>query len=300
MRITLSRPTKVLFPAKGTTAAVSKAALAEYYEAVAPRMLPHLRGRPVARQRFPDGIEHGGFMEKQVPADAPAVVHRANVPKVDGGTATILVCDNATTLRYLANQAAITLHTWLARARTPRRPDRLILDLDPPAGFEAARAAALAARELFTEVGLDAYVMTTGSRGLHVTAPIAGRDDVDDVLALAHDLADVLAARQPRALTTAPRKADRGRRLYVDAMRNAYAQHAVAPFAVRPLPTAPVACPLHWEELDDRRLSARTYTLRTVLDRDDPWADFPRRGPSVATVRRRLEPPSSPSRTGMR
>lgn len=288
MTISLSRPDKLLFPPVGRTGGVSKADLAGYYEAAAGRMLPHLRGRPLARQRFPDGIEHGGFMEKQLPADAPDVVHSATVPKVDGGEVTMLVCDNAATLRYLANQAAITLHTWLARARTPRRPDRLILDMDPPAGFGAARSAALAARELFTEVGLDAHVMTTGSRGLHVTAPIAGRDDVDDVLALARDLADTLAGRQPRALTTAARKADRGRRLYVDAMRNAYAQHAVAPYAVRPLPKAPVATPLHWAELDDRRLTAGAYTIRTVLDRDDPWADFPRGGPSVAAIRKRL------------
>ncbi|GIH20067.1 non-homologous end-joining DNA ligase [Rugosimonospora africana] len=282
MTIALSRPDKLLFPG------VSKADLADYYDAVARRMLPHLRGRPLARQRFPDGIDHGGFMEKQVPADAPDVVHRAAVPKVGGGEVTMLVCDNAATLRYLANQAAITLHTWLARARSPRRPDRLILDLDPPAGFAAARSAALAARELFAEVGLDPFVMTTGSRGLHVTAAIAGRDDVGDVLALARDLAGTLADRQPRALTTAARKADRGRKLYVDALRNGYAQHAVAPYAVRPLRGAPVATPLHWDELDDRGLTARTYTIRTVLDRDDPWADFPRRGPSVAAIRRRL------------
>lgn len=282
MTVTLSRPDKLLFPG------VSKADLAGYYEAVAGRMLPHLRGRPLARQRFPDGIEHGGFLEKQVPADAPDVVHRATVPKAGGGEVTMLVCDNAATLRYLANQAAITLHTWLARARAPRRPDRLILDMDPPAGFAAARAAALAARDLFTEVGLDPYVMTTGSRGLHVTAAISGRDDVTDVLALARDLADTLARRQPRTFTTAARKADRGRKLYVDALRNGYAQHAVAPYSVRPLPGAPVATPLHWDELDDRRLTARSHTIRAVPDRDDPWADFPRGGPSVATIRRRL------------
>ena len=288
MTIAISRPDKLLFPPVGREAGVTKADLAGYYEAVAERMLPHLRERPLARQRFPDGIGHGGFMEKQLTADAPDVVHSATVPKVDGGEVTMLVCDNAATLRYLANQAAITLHTWLARARAPRRPDRLILDMDPPAGFAAARSAALAARELFTEVGLDGYVMTTGSRGLHVTAPIAGRDDVDEVLALARDLADTLAARQPRALTTAARKADRGRRLYVDAMRNGYAQHAVAPYSVRPLPKAPVATPLHWEELDDRRLTSGAYTIRTVLDHDDAWAAFPRGGPSVAAVRKRL------------
>ncbi|GAA5201749.1 non-homologous end-joining DNA ligase [Rugosimonospora acidiphila] len=292
MTISLSRPDKLLLPG------VSKADLADYYDAVAPRMLPHLRGRPLARQRFPDGIDHGGFMEKQLPAGAPDVVHRASVPKVSGGEVTMLVCDNASTLRYLANQAAITLHPWLARARAPRRPDRLILDMDPPAGFAAARAAALAARELFTEVGLEPYVMTTGSRGLHVTAPIAGRDEVNDVLALARELADALAARYPRTLTTAARKANRGRRLYVDALRNGYAQHAVAPYSVRPLPRAPVATPLHWHELDDPRLTARTHTVRTVLDRDDPWADFPRTGPSVAAVRKRLTDLAGPGLVG--
>jgi bifunctional non-homologous end joining protein LigD len=284
MPMTLTRPEKLLFPT------ISKADLADYYDAVAPRILPHLRGRPLTRQRFPDGIEHGGFMEKQAPAETPGVVHRAVVPKLSGGDITMLICDNAATLRYLVNQAAITLHPWLSKARAPRRPDRLILDFDPPGGFATARSAALQARELFTEVGLDPHVMTTGSRGLHVVAPIAGRDDVDDVLALARDLADTLAARNPRTLTTAPRKADRGRRLYVDAMRNGYAQHAVAPYAVRPLSTAPVATPLEWDELAERRVnSAQAFTIRTVLDRDDPWEQFPRRGPSVGGVRRRLD-----------
>ena len=282
MTITLSHPDKPLFPG------ISKSDLAGYYDAVAARMLPHLRGRPLTRERFPDGIEHSGFMEKKLPADAPDVVHRASVAKVDGGELTMLVCDNASTLRYLANQAAITLHTWLSRASRPRRPDRLILDMDPQGGFATARDAALAARDLFAEVGLDAYVMTTGSRGLHVAAPIAGRDDCDDVLALARDLAAVLVARQPQALTTAARKANRGHRLYVDAMRNGYGQHAVAPYAVRPLPNAPVATPLRWDELTGKGLTAQAYTIRTVLERDDAWAGFPRRGPSVAAVRAKL------------
>ena len=290
MTLTITHPDTLLFPG------VSKADLADYYEAVAAAMLPHLRGRPLAMQRFPEGIDGDGFIQKQLPAHAPGFVHHADVPKVDGGSVTMLVCDNRNTLRYLANQAAITLHSCLAPGRRPRKPDRLVLDMDPPGDlgadaskqFAVARGAALAARELFADLSVPAYVMTTGSRGLHVTVPLAGKDDVDDVLALARDLADLLVARNPRAFTTAVRRADRDGRLYVDALRNGYAQQAVAPYSVRPLPTAPVAAPLAWEELEDRGLGPRTFTVRNVTERPDPWQSFPRHGPSVATIRGQL------------
>ncbi|HKD96994.1 MAG TPA: DNA primase small subunit domain-containing protein, partial [Micromonosporaceae bacterium] len=267
---------------------------ADYYAAVARAMLPHLRGRPLALERFPDGVEGDGFMQKQLPAHAPGFVHHVAVGRVGGGEVDMLVCDNAATLRYLANQAAITLHHWLSRASAPRRPDRMVIDLDPAGDdFGPVRAAAAAVRGLLEEIDMPGYVMTTGSRGLHVTVPLAGRDDVDDVRAFAQDLAAVLVARDPDALTTSARKADRGGRLYVDVMRNSYAQHSVAPYSVRPLPGAPVATPLDWDELDDPKLDARRFTLRDIADRlgttGDPWDSFRRRGPALSAARRRLD-----------
>ncbi|HEY1486689.1 MAG TPA: non-homologous end-joining DNA ligase [Micromonosporaceae bacterium] len=286
--MTITHPDKQLFG----EAQISKQDLADYYRAVAPAMLPHLRGRPLALERFPDGIDGDGFMQKQLAASAPAFVHHRTVPRVGGGEVTMIVCDNARTLDYLANQAALTLHPWLSRGRNLHRPDRLIFDLDPSDDdFDTVRATAHELHGILERLGLAGYPMVTGSRGIHVTVPIAAREDFDDVRSFALDVANVLVARDPDRLTTQVRKAERGGRLFVDTLRNAYGQHAVAPYSVRPLPDAPVATPLDWSEVDDRHLSARQFTVRDIPDRlahGDPWHGIGRRAGGLSRARTRL------------
>lgn len=285
--VELTRPDKVLFPDDGIT----KADLAHYYAAVAERMLPHTRGRPLMMERYPDGVDRRPLMQKNAPDYFPDWIRRAEVSKV-GGTVEHPVADNAATLVYLANQASVTLHRWLSKADRPHHPDRLVFDLDPHGDdFPAVRDAALALRALLEELGLDNTVMTTGSRGLHVIVALDRRADFDTVRTFAHDTAEVLAGRHPDTLTTAPRKDARGDRLYLDVQRNAYAQTAVAPYSVRARAGAPVAAPVTWAEVEDTGLTARTWTVKTVLERldDDPWADAPRRGQGLGTARKRLD-----------
>ncbi|MEU6995520.1 non-homologous end-joining DNA ligase [Streptomyces sp. NPDC046465] len=285
--VEVKRAGKELFPQDGIT----KADLAEYYRRVAPRMLPELRGRPLMLERMPDGIDGDRFYQKEISDYFPDWIHRASVAKEDGEVTHVL-CDDTATLVYLAGQACITPHRWLSRADRPRSPDRLVFDLDPPTdGFEPVRRAAHQVRELLDELDLPAVLMTTGSRGLHVVVPLNRRDDVDDVLAFARAVADTLAARYPEQLTTEPRKDARKGRLYLDVARNGYAQTAVAPFAVRSRPGAPVAVPLDWDELDVPELTARRWTVTDLGDRleKDPWAGLARRGRGVAPAARRLE-----------
>ncbi|MFC4611205.1 non-homologous end-joining DNA ligase [Streptomyces maoxianensis] len=284
--VRINRPDKVLFPGEGIT----KADLAEYYRTVAPRMLPKLRGRPLMMERHPDGIDGPSFMHKDVPGHFPDWIHRAELPKEDG-TVTYVLCDDTATLVYLADQACITPHRWLSRADRPDHPDQLVFDLDPPGDdFTPVREAARALHHLLEELKLPSAVMTTGSRGLHVVVPLDRRAPFDDVRDFARDVADLLAARHPDALTTAPRKQARRGRLYLDVQRNAYGQTAVAPYAVRARPGAPVATPLAWPEVDEPDLDARRWTMKTVPDRldSDPWQDTLRRGRSLAPARRRL------------
>jgi bifunctional non-homologous end joining protein LigD len=174
----------------------------------------------------------------------------------------------------------ITVHTWLSRADDPHRPDRLIVDLDPSgARFAEVRAAARAAGDRLRDLGLAPYAMTTGSRGLHVVCPLRRGPSFGDVHTVARELAEELVADDPRHLTLEWHKADRGSRIYVDVNRNAYAQHAVAPYAVRPRPTAPVAMPLHWEELSDPTLAPDRWTVKNISPRlaeGDPWAGINR------------------------
>ncbi|MEU3606808.1 non-homologous end-joining DNA ligase [Streptomyces sp. NPDC035033] len=285
--VEIKRAGKELFPDDGIT----KADLADHYRRVGPRILPHLRGRPLMLERHPDGVGGGRFMQKDVPGHFPDWVHRCELPKA-GGTVTYPVCDDLATLLYLAGQACITPHRWLSKADRPDHPDRLVFDLDPPGDdFEPVRRAAGRLRELLDELALPAALMTTGSRGLHVVVPLDRRAPFDDVRAFAHDVAEVLAGRYPEELTTAPRKQARGGRLYLDVQRNGYGQTAVPPYAVRALPGAPVAVPLSWSELDAPDLTGRRWTLATVgerLEEDDPWKEEPGRGRSLNPARGRL------------
>ncbi|MFE4053451.1 non-homologous end-joining DNA ligase [Streptomyces sp. YIM B13518] len=289
-RVEIHRPGKVLFPGDGGTGEYTKGDLVDYHRAVAPFMLPHLRGRPLMLDRRPDGIDGPAFMQKNTPDGYPDWITRAEVAK-EGGTVTHTVCDDTATLLYLVDQAGITLHRWLSRTGRIDRPDRLVFDLDPSGDdFETVREAARLLGELLDELDLPSALMTTGSRGLHVIVPLAGDHDFDDVRAFAREVADTLAAAHPGRLTTAARKKDRGDRLYLDVQRNAYAQTAVAPGTVRALPGAPVATPVSWDQLDDPDLHARRWTVADAVEqvRTEPWSDLPRRGRALGPARRRL------------
>ncbi|MFF5157640.1 non-homologous end-joining DNA ligase [Streptomyces sp. NPDC000348] len=289
-RVEIHRPGKVLFPGGGDTGEYTKGDLVDYHRAVAPFMLPHLRGRPLMLDRRPDGIDGPAFMQKNTPDGYPDWITRAEVAK-EGGTVTHTVCDDTATLLYLVDQAGITLHRWLSRADRIDRPDRLVFDLDPSGDdFGTVREAARLLGELLDELDLPSALMTTGSRGLHVIVPLSGDHAFDDVRAFAREVADTLAAAHPDRLTTAARKKDRGDRLYLDVQRNAYAQTAVAPCTVRALPGAPVATPVSWDQLDDPGLHARRWTVADAVEqvRTDPWSDLPRRGRALGPARRRL------------
>ncbi len=274
--IEIPRPDKVLFPADGIT----KRELARYYHQVAPIMLPHLRGRPLALERYPEGIGGSGFFQQKAGAYFPKWIRTASLPK-QGGSVRHVICDNAATLVYLAGQAVITPHAWLSRADKPNNPDQMIFDLDPSdRDFIAVCAAAKKLRELLGEYGLPAFVKTTGSRGLHVLVPLDRRAGFDQIRVFARQIAHRLAQGDPQRLTTDVRKSKRKGRIFIDTARNSYAQTAAPPYAVRARAGAPVAAPLHWEELDNPQASSDQFTIRNILERlhsvGDPWKDLRR------------------------
>jgi len=276
-QVRITHPEKVLFPDDGIT----KADLAAYYAAVAPMMAPHVRGRPLNLWRWNAGIARERIVQQEIPRGAPDWVRRVSVSRRRGGTVCHAVGGEAATLVWLANQNCITPHAWSSRADRPDRPDRLVFDLDPPdedadEHFCAIRAGALELGALLRELGLTPFAMTSGSRGLHVVAPLRRRAHADEAREVAGAIAETVARRRPDELTTAWRKEKRGGRVLVDVARNTYAQTTVAPYAVRALPGAPVATPLAWEELEARDLHPRRWSLAAVPDRlaerGDPWA----------------------------
>ena len=287
--VELSHPGKVLFPGDEVT----KGDLVQYYLAVADRMLPLIDERPVTMIRYPNGITAHPILQKNTPDYFPDWITRAEVAK-QGGSVHHVICDKRATLAYLANQACIELHVFLSRVGSLDHPDQLIFDLDPPDDeqFAGVRRAALLLRELLeSELGLTAYVKTTGGKGLHVHVPLDAAEGFDAVRQLARQAGGVLAARAPDLVSTEQRKDKRGGLIYADPMRNAYGQHAAAPYSVRGRPGAPVATPLDWAELDDDGLSPHQFTVATVPGRlagDDPWAGMPRRRYSARRAAERL------------
>ena len=269
---------------------IAKEEIVEHYARVAPLMLPHVRGRPVSIQRFPGPPGSRPIYQKAMPSHFPDWIHRVTVPKV-GGIVTHVIADDAATLVYIANQGSITPHVWLSTVDHLTQPDRMIIDLDPGSGgVEDARFAAHLARDVMTEAGLEPYLMATGSRGYHVVVPLKPAADFDDVRAVCFGLAEALARRAPDRLTTEFYKEKRAGRLFLDCNRNAWAQTAVPPYAVRPKPSAPVAVPISWDELDD--MGPDAVTVRTIVRRlevaPDPWAGFTRRARSLDKTKRWL------------
>lgn len=292
--VQISHPEKIYFPGEEIT----KGELVDYYRSVARRMLPYLRGRPLVLARFPDGITGERFFQKNVPGYFPDWITRADVGKQDGVVHHV-VGDKAATLVYLANQGCIELHVFLSRLGRIDHPDQLVFDLDPPGPdrFGDVRLAARRLRALLEgELGLVTFVKATGGNGLHLHVPLNGQADFDSVRGFARQAAGLLAARHPDLVTIEQRKDKRAGRIYADIMRNAYAQTVVAPYAVRARPGAPVAVPLHWDELEDGGLEPGRFTLRTVSSRlagpgraGDPWAGMFSRRYGLARARRLLD-----------
>jgi bifunctional non-homologous end joining protein LigD len=268
--IKTSSEDRIVFPRDGIT----KGEIVDYYRRIAPFMLPHVRKRRLTMERFQPNIDAKPVFQKDMPEHFPDWVPRVEVPK-HGGTVTHVVCDNAETLVYIANQGCLTPHVGLQRIDKNEFPDQMIFDLDPPADdFEIVRSVAFKMRDLLAEFGLTPFLKTTGSRGLHMVIALDRKLPFDSVRAIARDIAEEMARRDPR-VTTEQLKKNRGGRLFLDTNRNGTAQTAVPAFAVRAKDKAPVAMPITWDELEDKKVNARSWNIRKACERmetiEDPW-----------------------------
>ena len=286
--VTISKPDKVLFPDE-----ITKKDLIDYYLAVGDVMVPHIKDHLLTLERYPDGIEGKQWFQKGAPDYFPDWIKRVEAPK-KGGTVAHVVCNDKATLAYLANQAAITIHMSQSRSKDLMKPDQLVFDLDPSDDdFKVVQTVAGMVRELLEELELPSFVKTSGSRGLHIVVPLTPTTDFEDVRAFALDAAHVVAERAPDTVTTEVRKVERKGRLFLDYMRNNYAQTVVAPYSVRARPGAPVSMPIPWDEVDDRKLTSQRYDMRkavkTLESKGDAWKGWRRRARSLKAARKKLD-----------
>jgi bifunctional non-homologous end joining protein LigD len=285
----ITHPEKLLFPEDGIT----KGEMAAYYEAIAPIMLPHIRGRPVTMERYPAGIGAEGFMQKDVSRGFPEWLKRVDAPK-KGGVVHYPLADDTQSLLWLANQNCITPHVWTSRLPDLYHPDLVVFDLDPSADEpEVLRAAALGLRDLLAELELPSWLKTTGSKGFHIVVPLDRKAGFEDVFAFAQSVATVMIERDPENLTLEFSKADRGRRILIDIGRNGYGATFAAPYAVRPKPGATISAPCTWQELERGEVFPQTFILRSMAARiagvGDLWSDMPRHRRSLRRPMQRLQ-----------
>jgi bifunctional non-homologous end joining protein LigD len=289
-RVRLTNLDKVFWPAEGYT----KGDLMRYYDAIAPWLLPYLRDRPIVLTRYPDGITGKSFFQKDAPEFAPGWVRTERVYSNDTDRdIDYFVVDDAETLRYVANMGTIPIHVWSARVPALERPDWLVLDLDPKgAPFTDVVRVAQAAHRLLDDLELPSHVKTSGATGLHVLVPLGARYTHEQGRTLARLLAMLVVQAVPAIATVARPLAARGGKVYVDFGQNGHGQTIVAPYSVRPLPGAPVSCPLDWEEVTARLDPAR-FTIRTVprrfARRSDPLLPVLGPGIEIAAAIERIE-----------
>ncbi len=263
---------KVFWPDEGYT----KGDLIEYYRAVSQWMLPYLADRPLVLTRFPDGITGKSFFQKDAPEYAQAFVRTVTIWSEDSQRELdYFVCDDQSSLLYIANMAAILLHVWSSRVATLEAPDWCILDLDPKeAPFTDVVTVAKRVRALCDDIGLPTGIKTSGSTGLHVLIPLGRQVTYEQSRTLGGLLARVIAAELPEIATVTRQVQKRDGKVYLDYVQNGHGRLLVAPFSARPLPGAPVSMPLAWSEvtpkLDIRKFTIVNAPARMKKLKDDP------------------------------
>ena len=273
--VDVTKPEKLLWPEAGVT----KRMYVDHLEAVAEDLLPWLRGRPLTLVRAPDGVGGKRYYQKAISSYAPDWIHRVRIaaPSADRDV-DYVVCDDAATLVWLGNQAAVELHPAPVRRDRLDRPDLLVVDIDPPEdGFAAGVEAATLVLEVLADLRLPAGVKTTGGKGLHVVVPIERRLSADALRGAAARLTAIVAERRPGLITDEFRKANRRGRVMLDPSRNGAGATIVAPYSPRERSDASVSFPVPADRLSDVR--PEDYTLLTAsrhLDEGGPrrWREL--------------------------
>jgi bifunctional non-homologous end joining protein LigD len=270
--VRLSSPDKVLWEEQGVT----KSELADYYLAVADRILPHIARRPVTLVRCPTGADKKCFYQRHAGSGVLPQLKEVTIPGFDEP---YLYIEDEAGLVAVVQMGTLELHPWGVTVERPDRPDRIIFDLDPAEGlgFDSVVAAALDVRDRLEGMGLRSFAKTTGGKGLHVVVPILPDSEWRDAKAFAKGLAERMSEERPDLYLARISKAEREGRIFIDYLRNDPTSTAVGPYSTRSRPGAPVSLPIEWNQVTPG-LDPKAFNLRTVPDimakTPDPWADI--------------------------
>jgi len=273
--VALTSPDKIIYENEGIT----KLQIAEYYQKVAPLLLPHIKGRPLSILRCPAGSEGTCFFQKHYKQGAPEVLRCIRLQEKTK-EACYLAADSGKALEALVQIGALEIHPWNSQEKDLERPDQLVLDFDPGPGvpWEKVVSASQILRDLLKNQGLQSFVKVTGGKGIHVHVPIAPLYSWDQVRTYSKSLAGQVAALEPSLYVTEMSKKLRKNKIFIDYLRNSRGSTAVAPYSLRAKPTSAVALPLSWQELSKVTSSdafTLTKTLKKIAQRTkDPWADY--------------------------
>ena len=282
--VRISSPSRVMWPALGLT----KLDLATYLIDVGDAFIAANGDRPLALQRFGDNIDGDQFFSKNPPKGAPDYIRSVKVEYPSARSHPQLVIDEPAAAVWAAQMNTVVFHPWPSRAENSDNPDQLRIDLDPQPGtdFDDAVPAAMELRKVLQEAGLNAFLKTSGNRGIHVYAPIEPVREFLDVRHAVIAAARELERRMPEQVTTSWWKEERGERIFVDFNQANRDRTIAGAYSPRALSHAPVSCPITWEELE--RIHPKDFTILTVPDRlrtvGDPWADFHEKPGTIDTL----------------
>ncbi len=276
---------RVVFP----RAQISKLEVVRGVELLAPYLFPHIDGRPLALVRCPEGIRGECFFQKHLRSRPPA-----GVSTIAAGGDQHIVVTRIEGIAALAQYGALEMHSWGARSPRIDRPDQLTLDFDPDPKLAWPRVleAALAARTLLEQLGLAAFVKTTGGKGLHVVTPLRPARPWSEVKAFARGLAQTLVGAAPERFTALLSKDKRRGKIFVDYLRNGEGATAIAPYSLRAREGAPVAIPWAWDVLDaGRDVRGAVINLRNVGEHlaaaQAAWSDFDAQRRAITSAMRK-------------
>ncbi|NGX62883.1 MAG: hypothetical protein KR126chlam6_00285 [Candidatus Anoxychlamydiales bacterium] len=276
---------KILFP----KSKITKLEYVTYYKKIAKKILPFIKDRALTLKRFPNGVQADKFFQKKVMDYYPSWIKTVSVKREKKSSIKMPVITDEKSLLYIANQVG-ELHPWLSKIDKLNYPDRMIFDLDPgKANFSKVIDAAKDLKKILDSLKLPSFLMTTGSKGLHIIVPIKRDFTFDEVRHFAKNIATILVNKDSTKYTIETRKEKRKNRIFIDYLRNAFAQTAISAYSIRAIENAPIATPITFNELS-AGLTAQKFNIKNILKKSsNPFSSINSRPSSLKNAMKNIE-----------